>query len=77
LGISKRGEKELRTLLIHGARSVINHAHKKDDVLSRWACQVMARRGKNKATVALANKMARIAWAVCVNECDYQLRSAV
>jgi len=74
LGISKRGEKELRTLLIHGARAVVNHAHKKDDALSRWVCQVMARRGKNKATVALANKMARIAWAMSVNESDYRPR---
>ena len=76
LGISKKGERELRTLLVHGARSVINHAHKKDDALSQWACQVMARRGKNKATVALANKMARIAWAMSVHEQDYRPRKA-
>lgn len=75
LGITKCGEKELRTLLVHGARSVVNHAQNKDDALSRWVCQVVARRGKNKATVALANKMARIAWAMSVNDCDYRPRT--
>ena len=64
LGISKRGDKYLRSLLVHGARSVVIHAHKKDDALSRWVTRLVERRGKNKATVALANKLARIAWAV-------------
>ena len=66
LGITKSGDKELRSLLIHGARAVVIHAHKKDDPLSRWICQVKARRGIHKATVALANKMARRAWAITV-----------
>jgi len=64
LGISKRGDKYLRSLLVHGARSVIKHAHKKGDAMSRWVTRLIERRGKNKATVALANKLARIAWAV-------------
>jgi transposase len=72
LGITKQGDKELRCLLVHGARAVISQAHKKADPLSRWACQVQARRGRHKATVALANKMARIAWAVTVNDCAYK-----
>lgn len=76
LGITKQGDKELRTLLVHGARAVISRAHKKTDSLSRWVCQVQARRGRHKATVALANKMARIAWAVTVNECEYDPRMA-
>jgi transposase len=76
LGITKCGDKELRSLLIHGARSVVIHAHRKDDALSRWVCQVKARRGIHKATVALANKMARIAWAISVNEADYHVRLA-
>jgi transposase len=76
LGITKRGDKELRSLLVHGARSVVSHAHKKDDALSRWICQLVARQGKNKATVALANKMARIAWAMTVHQSDYQPRMA-
>ena len=75
-GITKRGDKELRSLLVHGARSVVNHAHKKDDELNRWICQLVARKGKNKATVALANKMARIAWAMTVHQTDYQPRLA-
>lgn len=62
LGITKRGNKELRSLLIHGARSALRAAPRKDDSLSRWAVQLAARRGKHKAIVALANKMARYAW---------------
>jgi len=64
LGISKRGDKYLRTLLIHGARSVIKRIEGKDDRRSRWLQALVARRGKNKAAVALANKNARIIWAL-------------
>jgi transposase len=63
LGISKRGDSYLRTLLIHGARSVIRTAAGHDDPVTQWACKVKARRGVHKATVALANKMARQLWA--------------
>ena len=63
LGISKRGNTYLRTLLIHGARTVLRHAAGKTDRLSRWALAIQARRGANVAAVALANKLARIAWA--------------
>ncbi|MCP4824695.1 MAG: IS110 family transposase [Shimia sp.] len=64
LGISKRGNSYLRSLLVHGARAVVSHAHKKDDRLSRWIMRIKDRRGFNKAVVALANKMARIGWAI-------------
>ena len=64
LGISKRGDKYIRTLLIHGARSVINRIERRDDRRSRWLQSLVARRGKNKAAVALANKNARIIWAL-------------
>lgn len=64
LGISKRGNTYLRTLFIHGARAVLRYAATKDDKFSRWAHAVMERRGHNKACVAVANKMARIAWVV-------------
>lgn len=74
LGISKRGNRYLRGLLIHGARSVIKHAHKKEDKLSRWATDLVQRRGKNKATVALANKMARIGWAVLTRGQIYETK---
>jgi transposase len=64
LGISKRGDRYLRTLLIHGARSAIRWMEGKDDRRSRWLQSLVARRGKNKAAVALANKNARIIWAL-------------
>lgn len=64
LGISKRGDKYIRMLLIHGARSVINKVDGKCDRRSRWIQSLVARRGKNRATVALANKNARIIWAL-------------
>ncbi len=66
LGMSKRGDSYLRTLLIHGARSVIQAAGNKTDPRSRWIVGVAARRHKNVAAVALANKNARIAWALLV-----------
>ena len=64
LGISKRGDRYLRALLVHGARSVVSRAQQKEDPLSRWIQRVEARRGRNKAVVAYANKMARMGWAV-------------
>ena len=54
----------LRTLLIHGARSLNRWIEGKDDPRSRWLQALVARRGKNKAAVALANKNARIIWAL-------------
>lgn len=72
LGISKRGDGYLRSLLVHGARAVVRQAEGKDDRLSRWINEVRAKRGYNKATVALANKMARIGWAVLRNHSVYQ-----
>lgn len=77
LGISKRGDRRLRSLLVHGARSVLIHAPKKTDKLSRWICELIARRGKNKATVALANKLARIAWRVLRHNEDFDASLAV
>jgi transposase len=64
--ITKRGDPYLRTLLIHGARSVLLAAKrsKHNDRLRTWALDVQRRHGHNKAAVALANKMVRIAWAV-------------
>ena len=72
LGISKRGDKYLRSLLIHGARSVVRLAANKEDHLSCWINRLVERRGKNKATVALANKLARIAWAVTTTGKAYE-----
>lgn len=64
LGISKRGDTYLRTLLVHGARSVVYHAVGKHDPFSAWIQRLCARRGMNVAIVAVANKNARMAWAV-------------
>jgi len=64
LGISKRGDVYLRSLLIHGARSALRVVDKKDDKRSRWARDVIARRNKNVAAVAMANKIVRTAYAV-------------
>lgn len=64
LGISKRGDSYLRMLLIHGARSVLKVAGRKTDPRSCWVMSIAARRHKNVAAVALANKNARIAWAL-------------
>jgi transposase len=72
LGISKRGDAYLRTLLIHGARAVLKVAAKKDDPRSRWLQSLSERRNKNIAAVALANKNARIAWALLTKHIDYQ-----
>jgi len=74
LGISKRGDAYLRTLLIHGARSTLRTARGKDDQLSRWVTRIAKSRHHNIAAVALANKMARIAWAMMKNGTDYQPR---
>ena len=64
LGISKRGDAYLRCLLVHGARSAVRTAKDKDDRLSRWIINLQARRHSNVVAVALANKMARMAWAM-------------
>ncbi len=71
LGISKRGDGYLRKLLVHGARAVLRHARDRDDGLSRWLNELTERKHVNVATVALANKTARIAWAIVHNEVAY------
>lgn len=76
LGISKRGNRHLRTLLIHGARSALATAAKRDDRLSRWALEVEQRRGRNVAIVALANKLARVCWAVLRHQDEYRPKAA-
>lgn len=73
LGISKRGDVYLRQLLIHGARSVIRYVDGKDDSTSRWAKALKQRRHHNIAIVAMANKMARTAFALLKKEEDYRV----
>ncbi len=67
MGIRKRGDTYLRTLMIHGARAVIRYAENKAEPES-WLRKLMARRNKNVAAVALANKNARIVWALLAND---------
>jgi transposase len=62
--ITKRGDDYLRTLLIQGAKSAVMTAHKRSDKISQWLVQLLARVGWQKAVVALANKNARIVWAL-------------
>lgn len=76
LGISKRGDCYLRTLLIHGARSVIRHAENKLNG-HEWLRTLMGRRNKNVATVALANKNARIVWALLAHDQEFRADHAV
>lgn len=71
LGISKRGNRQLRTSLIHGARAVLKYCGDKSDPLSLWLKGLIERRGINKAAVALANKNARIIWALATRGGDY------
>ena len=76
LGISKRGDVYIRTLLVHGARSVLQKVEKKQDRMSLWANDLIQRRGMNIAAVAMANKMLRIAYALLTKGEKYKLFEA-
>jgi transposase len=71
LGISKRGDCYLRTLLIHGARSVVRVVEQQANHANQWLAGIMRRRNKNVAAVALANKNARIIWALLTQNREY------
>jgi transposase len=73
-GITRRGDTYLRTLLIQGAKSVVWTAHKREDPISRWVHQLREKHGWQKAAVALANKNARILWAVMTKEQAFDAR---
>jgi transposase len=74
LGISKRGDGYLRSLLIHGARAALKTAHKRDSYRSQWVVRKATERGKNRATVALANRNARVIWALLAKNETYKLQ---
>lgn len=76
LGITKRGDKYVRAQVIHGARAVVRVAAKKEDRLSQWINELVARRGHNRAVVALANKLIRMAWVVVAREEVYRPASS-
>lgn len=71
-GITKRGNGYLRRLLVQGAWSIIRHIDKSTDRLSLWAKRVIERRGKHKAAIAIANKLARIIWAMLYHQTEYR-----
>lgn len=76
LGISKRGSAYLRRMFIHGARAVLLRVKYDTGRLGQWARELALRAPRNKVVVAIANKLARIAWAVLFSGNDYRLRAA-
>ncbi len=72
LGISKRGDNYLRCLLVHGARAVLFNSKNKENPTNKWVIALKERKGANKAIVALANKNARIIWALLVKQEEYK-----
>jgi len=73
LGITKRGDPYLRKQLIHGARALMMHAPKREnDALCQWALRLKKRRGHNIAVVALANRLARLAWTLLHKQEQYR-----
>ncbi|WP_134707090.1 IS110 family transposase [Rahnella sp. CJA17(1/100)] len=75
--VTKNGNRSLRTLIIHGARSVMRCMKKRDDSLGLWLQRLEARRGFLKTTVALANKLTRIIWRVLTDGVDFNMQKAV
>jgi transposase len=71
LGISKRGNRMLRTLFIHGARAAFTRTKNRDCHLLKWADKIAEKRGQPKAWVALANKLARVTWAIVNKKVNY------
>ncbi|MBU2959570.1 transposase [Citreicella sp. C3M06] len=72
MGLGKRGDQHLRTLLVHGARAVVRTAAGKTDRFSRWVNELRERRGTNRAIVAVANRNARIIWALLAKNEEYR-----
>jgi transposase len=72
VGISKRGDSSWRKLLIHGARVTLRWVGRKTDRRRQWMRQRLERRGKNRTAVAVANKNARIVWALLTSHQDSQ-----
>ncbi|EKE79327.1 IS110 family transposase [Idiomarina xiamenensis] len=73
MNITKRGGQHLRTLLIHGARAVVRTCTNQNNLFNKWVGDLKERRGYNKATVAVANKNARIVWSILRNGDEYRL----
>jgi len=75
-GMTKNGDRYLRTLLVHGARAAITRGQKNCPPLAQWVQPILARRGHNTAVVALANKLARIAWVILTTGEPFDLKLA-
>jgi transposase len=75
-GISKMGDRYLRHLLVLGGTAVVRYTRRKTTAVSAWADKLLARKPARLVTVAVANKLARIAWAVMAREEDYRARPA-
>ena len=71
--ITKRGDRYLRTLLVHGARSIVSRADGRTEPTRQWVSAVCERRGFNKASVALAAKNARVVWAMLAHDDDFRI----
>lgn len=74
--ISKNGDRYLRTLMVHGARAVITRGLKNRPELAQWVQPIIDRQGFNKAVVALANKLARIAWVIVTTGEPFEMKQA-
>ena len=72
LGISKRGNAQLRSLLVQGARAVMRYIERRHDALGTWVQSLLRRRHSNVVACALANKMARIVWAILARGGEYR-----
>lgn len=75
-GISKRGDRYTRSQVVNGAQAVLRYAHTKDDALHRWVVRLQSTRGHNKAVIALANKLVRIAWVILARDEHYSPQHA-
>ena len=72
LGIGQRSDPPLRRRLIHGARAVIRVAKRRVDLADGWLTRLLGRRNQNVAAVALANKNARIVWALLAHDSEFR-----
>ena len=72
IGISKSGDRTLRSLVVHGARAVVSNIKEKQDPLSCWIRELLKRNHPNKATIAVANKIVRMACAMLKTSQPYQ-----
>lgn len=77
LGISKRGNRALHTLLVHGARALLRTVHRRNDALAGWVARLRARKPENIVVVAVANKLARVSQAVLVHQQPFQADALV